>query len=64
VLEQNMQSLTTPVVKVFFSTKSNLPIEAQRLDLAKSNDRISGRESRTDWNFPQLESLWGGDRVR
>lgn len=60
VVEQNAQSLTTPVVKVFFSTKSNLPIEARRLDLAKSNDRISGRESRTDWNFPQLESLWAG----
>jgi HD-GYP domain-containing protein (c-di-GMP phosphodiesterase class II) len=64
VIEQNAQSLTTPVVKVFFSTKSNLPIEAQRLDLAKSNDRISGRESRTDWNFPQIESLWGGDHAR
>jgi HD-GYP domain-containing protein (c-di-GMP phosphodiesterase class II) len=64
VIEQNAQSLTTPVVKVFFSTKSNLTIEAQRLDLAKSNDRISGRESRTDWNFPQLESLWGGEHAR
>jgi HD-GYP domain-containing protein (c-di-GMP phosphodiesterase class II) len=64
VQEQNAQSLTTPVVKVFFSTKSNLPIEAQRLDLAKSNDRISGRESRADWNFPQLESLWGGEHAR
>jgi HD-GYP domain-containing protein (c-di-GMP phosphodiesterase class II) len=64
VLEQNSQSLTTPVVKVFFSTQSNLPIEARRLDLAKSNDRISGRESRTDWNFPHLESLWGGEHAR
>jgi HD-GYP domain-containing protein (c-di-GMP phosphodiesterase class II) len=64
VIEQNTQSLTTPVVKVFFSTKSNLPIEVQRLDLARSNDRISGRESRTAWNFPQLESLWGGDHAR
>jgi HD-GYP domain-containing protein (c-di-GMP phosphodiesterase class II) len=64
VLEQNAQSLTTPVVKVFFSTQTNLPIEARRLDLAKSNDRISGRESRTDWNFPQLEELWAGSHVR
>ena len=64
VLEQTSQSLTTPVVKVFFSTQSNLPIEARRLDLAKSNDRITGRESRSDWNFPQLESLWGGDHAR
>jgi HD-GYP domain-containing protein (c-di-GMP phosphodiesterase class II) len=60
VLEQNPQSLTTPVVKVFFSTQSNMPIEARRLDLVKSNDRITGRESRTDWNFPQIEELWSG----
>ena len=64
VLEQNAQALTTPVVTVVFSTQTNLPIEARRLDLAKSNDRISGRESRTDWNFPQIESLWGGDHMR
>jgi HD-GYP domain-containing protein (c-di-GMP phosphodiesterase class II) len=60
VQEQNAQSLTTPVVKVFFSTKSNLPIEVRRLDLAKSNDRISGRESRTQWNSAQIEGLWAG----
>ena len=64
VLEQNAQSLTTPVVKVFFSTQTNLPIEARRLDLAKSNDRITGRESRTEWSFPQIEALWCGDHAR
>jgi HD-GYP domain-containing protein (c-di-GMP phosphodiesterase class II) len=60
VIEQNAQSLTTPVVKVFFSTKSNLPIEARRVDLARSNDRISGRESRTQWSSAQIEGLWAG----
>jgi HD-GYP domain-containing protein (c-di-GMP phosphodiesterase class II) len=60
VQEQNAQSLTTPVVKVFFSTKSNLPIEVRRLDLAKSNDRISGRASRTQWNSAHIEGLWAG----
>jgi HD-GYP domain-containing protein (c-di-GMP phosphodiesterase class II) len=64
VLEQNAQSLTTPVVKVFFSTLTNLPIETRRLDLAKSTDRITGRELRTDWNFPQLEELWAGAHVK
>jgi HD-GYP domain-containing protein (c-di-GMP phosphodiesterase class II) len=64
VLEQNPQSLTTPVVKVFFSTQTNLPIEARRLDLTKSNERITGRESRTDWNFPHLEALWSGQHAR
>jgi HD-GYP domain-containing protein (c-di-GMP phosphodiesterase class II) len=60
VLEQNAQSLTTPLVKVFFSTQSMLPIAAKRLDLAKSNDRITGREPRGNWSIPQIEGLWSG----
>jgi HD-GYP domain-containing protein (c-di-GMP phosphodiesterase class II) len=32
VLEQNPANLVTPVVKVFFSTKSQMPILAERLD--------------------------------
>ncbi len=63
VVEQNAQSLTMPVVKVFFSTKSNLPVPAERLDLARSSDRISAREPRKQWNFPQLEGLWAGDTI-
>jgi HD-GYP domain-containing protein (c-di-GMP phosphodiesterase class II) len=61
VVEQNPQSLTTPVVKVFFSTKSNLPVPAELLDLTRGTDRIAAREARCDWNFPQLESLWAGE---
>ncbi|TNY02615.1 phosphodiesterase, partial [Escherichia coli] len=32
VVDQNSSSLVTPRVKVFFSTKSNLPIPVQLLD--------------------------------
>jgi HD-GYP domain-containing protein (c-di-GMP phosphodiesterase class II) len=64
VQEQNPQSLTTPVVKVFFSTRSNMPITVQRIDLVASNDRIIGRESRTRWNFPHIEGLWTGELGR
>ena len=60
VLEQNSGALTAPWVKVFFSTKSQMPIPVQRLDLSARNatDRIVGRESPSKWGFPQLDELW------
>jgi len=60
VLEQNPANLVTPVVKVFFSTKSQMPIPAERLDLAQRgcNDRIVGRETRAPGRFEHLEELW------
>jgi HD-GYP domain-containing protein (c-di-GMP phosphodiesterase class II) len=58
VVEQNAQSLTTPVVRVFYSTSSQLPIAPQRVDLARSTDRIVARESRKDWQDARLEGLW------
>jgi len=61
VIEQNQQSLTTPIVKVFFSVKTGLPIGPELLDLGRGSDRIMQRESRGAWNFPHLESMWAGD---
>jgi hypothetical protein len=46
VVDQNTETLTTPIVKVMFSTKSNLPIAVEPIELAHSSDRITGRESR------------------
>jgi HD-GYP domain-containing protein (c-di-GMP phosphodiesterase class II) len=61
VEQQNPQVLTAPVVKVFFSTQTNLPVSVERVDLTRGGDRIVCRESRGAWNFPQLESIWLGD---
>ena len=61
VVEQNRQSLTLPTVKVFFSTKANLPLPVQLIDLTRSSERIGAREPRQNWNFPQIEGLWAGD---
>jgi HD-GYP domain-containing protein (c-di-GMP phosphodiesterase class II) len=61
VVEQNAASLPQPKVRVFYSTKSMMPIAPELLDLARSADRIAARESRGDWNVPQLEALWSGD---
>jgi putative nucleotidyltransferase with HDIG domain len=63
VLEQNAAALTKPRVKVFFSTKSGLPLEPHVLDLAASHvtEQIETRESPEKWNFSYLTELWDGD---
>ena len=63
VVEQNRSALTCPKVKVFFSTKSNMQIKPQVLDLAESGsrDRIVSREPLENWAFPHLNELWAGD---
>ena len=62
VIEQNPQALTSPVVRVFYSVKSSMPVSLQRLDLAGgTSDRIVGREAPEKWNFTFLDELWAGD---
>ena len=51
VLEQRSKSLLTPVVKVFFSTKSNAPIMPEMLDLSRSQETIVSAEDPTQWGF-------------
>lgn len=58
VVEHEAQALTRPVVKVFFSIRSNLPVSVQRLDLSAGGDSIVGRESPAQWGFKQLDALW------
>jgi len=60
VAEQHPTSLVTPKLKVFFSTKSQMPIPLETLDLAQPgcSDRILGRESPTQWGFQNLDELW------
>ena len=60
VVEQNQTSLVQPRVKVFFSTKSNMPIPLQMLDLSAPGvtDRIVGREAPEQWGFKHLDELW------
>lgn len=60
VVEQTSKSLTTPSVKVFFSTKSNLRILPQVIDLShpENREKIISREDPDKWRFPDLNELW------
>ena len=56
VIEQTEKSLTTPIVKVFFSTKTNAPVIPELVDLSKFPDAIAGVENPENWKL-DLNSL-------
>lgn len=62
VVEQSTTALLQPFVKVFFSTRSNMPIPVELLDTSATscNDRIAARESNAVWKFQHLDDLWAG----
>jgi HD-GYP domain-containing protein (c-di-GMP phosphodiesterase class II) len=62
VVEQSEKSLLTPLVRVFFSTKSNLRIVPEVVDLSLPDctDKIAGREDPDKWRFPDINELWSG----
>jgi len=51
VLEQTEKSLLMPIVKVFFSTKSNEPILPEMIDLSRSQESIASAEDPIKWGF-------------
>ena len=62
VMEQNPESLTSPIVRVFFAVDKRMPIKPEVLDLsAGTDDRIVDREPPERWNFPFLNTLWAGE---
>jgi putative nucleotidyltransferase with HDIG domain len=60
VIEQSEKSLTTPDVKIIYSTKSQAYVEPQLLSLSTraANDRIVGREDAEKWGIKNLERFW------
>lgn len=63
VVEQNPQSLLTPVVKAFYSARSQVHLSPELIDLSRplASDRIAQRELATQWGFRHLDRLWAGD---
>ncbi|MDO8448795.1 MAG: HD-GYP domain-containing protein [Rhodoferax sp.] len=62
VMEQTVKSLTVPRVKVFFSTRTDMRILPEIIDLSLSScrDRIASREDPGRWHFSDLNELWSG----
>lgn len=62
VIEQSEKSLLTPIVKVFFSIKSNCRIQPEIMDLslAGCKDKITSFEDPAKWNIPDIHELWSG----
>ncbi|MFZ2652938.1 MAG: HD-GYP domain-containing protein [Burkholderiaceae bacterium] len=65
VVSQDPDALLTPTVKVFFSTRSEVHIPPEVVDLAHANcsDRIVGREPNDKWKFRHIDELWAGANV-
>jgi putative nucleotidyltransferase with HDIG domain len=65
VVSQSPDSLLTPRVKVFFSTRSNTRIRPELLDLSAPGcrEKIEGREDPASWEFTDLDDLWSKQMV-
>ncbi|SOD16482.1 HD-GYP domain-containing protein [Nitrosomonas ureae] len=51
VIEQSTKKLTTPIVKIFFSTRANAHIPAEIIDISKGMDSIESLEDPVKWGF-------------
>jgi len=60
VLDQSEKSLLTPQVKVFFSTKSQIYIPPEVVDLSRPGcpEKITGKEDPAKWGIKNLHELW------
>ncbi len=61
VVEQGEQSLLKPRVKIFFSTRSQAYIKPETIDLARSPEKIAGREDAAKWGIKDIDRYWAGD---
>jgi putative nucleotidyltransferase with HDIG domain len=60
VVEQSEKSLLAPRVKAFFSTKSQVYIPPELIDLSRpgTTEKIVGREDAAKWGIKNLDELW------
>lgn len=60
VIDQNGKSLLTPLVKVFFSTKtkSRIFIETVDLSAASAQDSIIGHDDPALWGITNISKIW------
>ena len=62
VIAQTTNSLLTPMVKIFFSTRANCRIQHEIVDLslAGCQDRITSFEDPAKWGITDIHELWSG----
>ena len=61
VVVEQTGSLVAPRVKVFYSTKAQMRVLPEIVDLGRMvNEKIVGREDPEEWRFADLDSLWAG----
>jgi len=62
VVEQSEKSLLAPLVKVFFSTKSQAYIPPELIDLSRPphTEKIVGREDAVKWGIKNVDQFWAG----
>jgi putative nucleotidyltransferase with HDIG domain len=60
VVEQAEKSLLTPMVKVFFSTRAQVYIKPEIVDLGRPvvSDKIIGREDAAKWSIKDIDKYW------
>jgi len=61
VVEQGEQSLLKPRVRVFFSSKSQAYIKPETIDLARSAEKIAGREDAEKWGIKDVDRYWAAE---
>ena len=65
VVEQNARAIAKPVVKVFFSLKSRMPVTPELIDLGgpHCSDKVLSRENVEGWNQRDIAAMWAGDAL-
>jgi len=60
VIDQSPKSLLTPIIKVFFSTKSKSRINIELIDLSKPHEQdvIVGHEDPVFWGIHDIHEIW------
>jgi putative nucleotidyltransferase with HDIG domain len=60
VIDQSPKSLLTPLIKVFFSTKSKSRIKIELIDLSKPHEQdvIVGHEDPVLWGIHDIHEIW------
>ena len=61
VIEQGEQSLLKPKIRVFFSTRSQAYIRPEIIDIARSPEKIAGREDAEKWGIKDIDRYWAAE---